>query len=120
MELMRHSDMRLTTKIYTDSGMLIATIAEAVNKLGSILEAAKPAPQIVPHDFVPTSLLVSTGVHLADIGGYAGNGLNTSSTVALSAFVHESPQISATEKWCAMQGSNLRLLACEASALPLS
>jgi len=22
--------------------------------------------------------------------------------------------------WCAMQGSNLRLLACEASALPLS
>ena len=23
-------------------------------------------------------------------------------------------------KWCAMQGSNLRLLACEASALPLS
>ena len=26
----------------------------------------------------------------------------------------------AVQRWCAMQGSNLRLLACEASALPLS
>jgi hypothetical protein len=30
------------------------------------------------------------------------------------------PRESKRETWCAMQGSNLRLLACEASALPLS
>ena len=30
------------------------------------------------------------------------------------------PATALLKKWCAMQGSNLRLLACEASALPLS
>jgi hypothetical protein len=35
-------------------------------------------------------------------------------------FWRELTRVVKTRKWCALQGSNLRLLACEASALPLS
>src|SRR5579862_2708126 len=44
MELMRHSDMKLTAKTYTDAGHL--PVAHAVFKLPSLTETEKTAPQI--------------------------------------------------------------------------
>lgn len=48
MELMRHSDIKLTMKIYTDAGKL--PLADAVAKLPSIV------PQTVPHECSKTCL----------------------------------------------------------------
>jgi hypothetical protein len=43
MELMRHSDMRLTAKTYTDAGML--PVDATITKLPSLNGAVIPAPQ---------------------------------------------------------------------------
>lgn len=43
MEAMRHSDMRLTTKTYTDAGLL--PVADAVAKLPSFLAGGKTDSQ---------------------------------------------------------------------------
>ena len=44
MEIMRHSDMRLTTKTYTDTGLLPLT--DAVVNLPSLLKPVEPSTQI--------------------------------------------------------------------------
>ncbi len=118
MELMRHSDMRLTAKTYTDAGMLPtdATVA----KLPSLNGAAKSAPQIAPQKLVQTSPALSVVVRETEEANCAGSRMDTRFERDLALPVNECPAMSESEEWCAMQGSNLRLLACEASALPLS
>ena len=48
MEIMRHSDMRLTAKTYTDAGLL--PIADAVLKLPSLAKSKDTSTQIGTHD----------------------------------------------------------------------
>ena len=118
MELMRHSDMRLTAKTYTDAGMLPtdATIA----KLPSLNGAAEPAPQIAPQKIVQAIPALSGFVHETEAAQNAGSGFGKGFAGDLAANVRGCPGTSETEEWCALQGSNLRPHPCEGCALPLS
>jgi len=104
MELMRHSDMRLTAKTYTDAGMLPtdATIA----KLPSLDGSADPAPQIAPQSLVQASPALSVLVHETEEDQFTGIGSLTGFASDLAFAVHECPAMSESEEWCAMQGSN--------------
>ena len=115
MEIMRHSDMRLTSKTYTDAGLL--PITEAVTKLPSFIDKSVDDSQIDSQNSIRMGQTLPAPVEkitnrdelkATDNKGFMSL-LSTSVTTR-----HE------REKWCAMQGSNLRPLACEASALPLS
>src|SRR6266550_9339399 len=66
MELMRHSDMRLTALVYTDAGML--PIDDAISKL-PMLTAESAAPQIAPQTFVPARPELSADVPALGIVG---------------------------------------------------
>ncbi len=66
MELMRHSDMKLTTKTYTDAGLL--PTGDAVRKLPSLLQArVEYTPESTPG-------LVASGLLLSSTGTATGNG----------------------------------------------
>ena len=118
MELMRHSDMRLTAKTYTDAGML--PVDATITKLPSLNGAVNPAPQLAPQSLVQARPALSLVVRETEVPHFAGSRMDTRFERDLALPVNECPAISEREEWCAMQGSNLRLLACEASALPLS
>jgi integrase len=58
MEIMRHSDMRLTSKTYTDAGLL--PVADAVLKLPSLIGKKAADSQIDSQDLFPAGQDVST------------------------------------------------------------
>jgi Phage integrase family len=60
MEIMRHSDMRLTAKTYTDAGLL--PVADAVLKLPGLATTSKGRTQIRTQNFVPAGQNESTPV----------------------------------------------------------
>ncbi len=62
MELMRHSDMKLTAKVYTDEALL--PLNEAVLRLPA-LHFPQIAPQIAPQNAVPERLSVSQAVRIS-------------------------------------------------------
>ena len=106
MELMRHSDMKLTTKTYTDAGMLPTDAAIA--KLPSLNGATHSAPQIAPQESVQEIPALSAFVHETKMTHGAGSGFSKGFAGDSSALVHECPAMSETEEWCAVQGSNLQ------------
>ena len=118
MEWRRHSDMRLTAKTYTDAGML--PVDATITKLPSLNGAVNPAPQLAPQSLVQARPELSLVVRETEVPHFAGTPMDTRFECDLALPVNECPAVSESEGWCAMQGSNLRLLACEASALPLS
>ena len=60
MELMRHSDMRLTAKVYTDAGKL--PLFETVASLPGVADKVKTSAQNTAQDFVPGCPNVSKAV----------------------------------------------------------
>jgi integrase len=124
MEAMRHSDMRLTMKTYTDPDLL--PTAEAIDKLPDF-GTDDPAPENIDtaEDGAPKGTRnLGAAMHVLSPSV-------THSETSLPAETSDPEEIGrdstltdlqklATEETCAMQGSNLRHLACEASALPLS
>ena len=109
MELMRHNDPRLTATTYTDTSLL--SLQSAVQKID--FPASQGASQI----------LVAEGQSLSSpVAGLSKvNGTKTiENKVGKSLSDAAWHVLSKIEKWCAVQGLNLRPLACEASALPLS
>ncbi len=113
MELMRHSDVKLTMKIYADTSLF----------------ALLPAVEKLPWNYLENDAQIdaqSLGArgHLLSLPVTVGNGLKSDKTIVFT--VEESLADTLChagaekEKWCAVQGLNLRPLACEANALPLS
>ena len=109
MELMRHSDPRLTASTYTDTSLL--SLKAAVEKLtvlpsqlaSQILGAAGHSPS-QPVAVYPQVMAGETIVNKGD-KSFSG------ATCRI---------LTKIEKWCALQVSNLRPLPCEGNALPLS
>ena len=109
MEIMRHSDMRLTSKTYTDTGLL--PISDAVSKLPSFVKDSQRDSQSLPRASHVLSIPVTdltNGTEFVDKQEFSGF-LSTSVTTGQD-----------NVEWCAMQGSNLRLPACEAGEYLLS
>ena len=104
MELMRHSDMRLTAKTYTDAGML--PVDATITKLPSLNGAVNPAPQLAPQSLVQTRPALSLVVRETEVPHFAGTRMNTRFERDLALPVNECPAVSESEEWCAMQGSN--------------
>ena len=71
MELMRHSDRRLSDHLYTDTALL--PVREAVEKLPS---SFGELPHILPHDLVPNGLSESHRGAESDLANQPGSGLN--------------------------------------------
>jgi len=107
MELMRHSDMRLTAKTYTDAGMLPtdATVANLPS-----LNAAIPAPQIAPQSLVQTRPALSFAVRETEAPNFAGTRMNTGFDGNLAVHVQPWPMPSRNWKKSGRQDSNLRPL----------
>jgi hypothetical protein len=104
MELMRHSDMRLTAKTYTDAGMLPTDAT--ITKLPSLNGAVNPAPQLAPQNLVPARPALSLVVRESEVPHFAGSRMDTRLERDLALPVNECPAMSESEDWCAMQGSN--------------
>jgi hypothetical protein len=115
MEVMRHSDMRLTSKTYTDAGLL--PLADAVTKLPSFADSDTVDSQRDSQSLFRRSHSLSLSV--TNRTGEVKPQETEKEEIAhiLSAPVMPGQDSNET---CAMQGSNLRLPACEAGALPLS
>ncbi len=115
MEVMRHSDMRLTSKTYTDAGLL--PLADAVTKLPSFADSDTVDSQRDSQSLFRRSHSLSLSV--TNLTGEVKPQETEKEEIAhiLSAPVMPGQDSNET---CAMQGSNLRLPACEAGALPLS
>ena len=115
MEIMRHSDMRLTSKTYTDAGLL--PITDAVVKLPSFTDLSVKDSQIDSQSSIRMSQVLSVPVkkitNRDELNAPDRQGLRSLQPTLVTTRQER-------EEWCAMQDSNLRLLACEASALPLS
>jgi integrase len=113
MELMRHSDVKLTMKVYTDTSLF----------------ALKPAVEKLPWNYSANDAQIDaqkTGLAglLPSLAVTVGNGSESDKTIVITGeksqggtLCHAGAEL---EKWCAVQGLNLRPLACEANALPLS
>ena len=115
MELMRHSDPKLTSKIYTDTGFL--PTGESVRNLPSVLGGAKSGTLIGTLSTVSGSPNQSTPDHINGNGDAPASLDNTGKEAPSDPVC---PSLSKVGKWCAMQGSNLRPLPCQGNALPLS
>jgi integrase len=115
MELMRHSDMRLTAKTYTDAGMLPtdATIAGLPS-----LSAAVSAPQIAPQKSVQALPMVSGDVRESESANFAGSRSSKGFDGDLAVHVHAWPILSNGLQKSGRQDSNLRPLGPKPSALP--
>ena len=104
---------------YTDAGQL--PTAAAVLKLPSLArgkdEDLGSCPQIGSQKSGPDRLSLPLPVPKMGIAGSSGMLMNTGFGLNLTLGVPHSPELG---KWCAVQGLNLRLPACEAGALPLS
>jgi hypothetical protein len=109
MELMRHSDPRLTASTYTDPKML--GLRSAIDKL-SIGDSQLDSQELVASGHSGSSPVTNGGVQtLSQPIGSKGD-------KSLPVILGHDP--SKTEAWCALQVSNLRPLPCEGNALPLS
>jgi len=82
MELMRHSDMQLTAKTYTDAGML--PVDATITKLPSLNGAVNPAPQMAPQSLVQARPALSLVVHETEVPHLAGTRMNTGFERALA------------------------------------
>ena len=114
MELMRHSDVRLTMNIYADTALF--ALRPAIEKLlpwnFTEHDSQRDSQRndfrgLLPSLAVTMNDDVKCGKSLMDMGlkslfGMVGHGVPKS------------------EEWCALQVSNLRPLPCEGNALPLS
>ena len=105
MELMRHSDMRLTAKTYTDANML--PISDA---MASLMRFAgqRHDTQIDALKLVVDSSSVSSPVLMDAPGSKLLTAGDKTFSPSESASVLVSPE---SGRWCAMQGSNQRLVA---------
>ena len=86
MELMRHSDPKLTTKVYTDAGML--PIWDAVGSLPMFNDT-----QIDTHKLVESGQLGSTPVPIAETNSHSLNVVDESVSPSASLSVHKSPEV---------------------------
>ena len=68
MEIMRHSDMRLTSKTYTDAGLL--PVADAVLKLPSLTHKKTADSQIDSQDLFRAGQDVSTAGTKSEANGF--------------------------------------------------
>ena len=109
MELMRHSDPRLTANTYPDASLL--ALKTAVEKLTVL--PSQIASQILGAEGQPQSSPVASGPQVKTNKTIVNKGGKSLSDVACRV-------LSKIEKWCALQVSNLRPLPCEGNALPLS
>lgn len=87
MQLMRHSDIKLTTKVYTDAVQL--PTAGAIEMLPSVLDADT---QIDPQKIVPSGLGASTEVHESQNGDVQKSTVIKGESHTPSASVTSSPQ----------------------------
>jgi len=109
MELMRHNDPRLTAVTYTDTSLL--SLQSAVQKIGF------PDSQIASQKLVADGQSLSLPVNESAKANSSGTiGIKGGKSLSDAAW----RVLSKIEKWCALQGLNLRPLPCEGSALPLS
>ena len=113
MELMRHSDARLTMKIYTDTALF----------------ALRPAVEKLPWNYLENDAQIDAqtlgaGSLLPSLPVTVGEGAELDKTIDNTGgkSLHVTLCHGGAEpgEWCAVQGLNLRPLACEANALPLS
>jgi integrase len=102
MELMRHSDMRLTAKVYTDSNML--PVSDAVALLCAFAEK-RTDPQIDPQKLVPQSPLVSVVVPLTTNNGMLLSVGNEEISPSKSSSVMQSPELA--------DGARCRVRTCD-------
>ena len=105
MELMRHSDMKLTTKTYTDAGML--PTGETVRNLPSLVDESplKKGTEKWTNFLVPAGHLVSQPVTNENGGNDLENGLNTG-------FRHEgSPSVTVSQGL--ENGARCRVRTCD-------
>jgi integrase len=109
MELMRHNDPRLTATTYTDTSLL--SLQSAVQKID--FPASQGASQILVAEGQSLSSPVTGFTKSNGDKTFVEKGGNSPPGAAWHV-------LSKIEKWCAVQGLNLRPLACEANALPLS
>jgi integrase len=109
MELMRHSDPRLTASTYTDASLL--SLKTAVEKL--TVQPPQIAPQILGATGQTVTQFVAGCPQVQADETIVNKGEKSLSGAA-------SRILSKIEKWCALQVSNLRPLPCEGNALPLS
>jgi len=109
MELMCHSDVKLTMKIYADTSLF--ALKPAVEKLPwNYLANDAPKPGA-------SGLLPSLPVTVDNGSESDKTVVNTSENSQVVMLCHAGAK---SVEWCAVQGLNLRPLACEANALPLS
>jgi integrase len=113
MELMRHSDARLTMKIYTDTALF--ALRPAVEKLP--WNYFENDAQIDAQSLGASGLLPSLPVTIGEGSEPGKTIVNTGAKSLHGTLCHAGAEL---EEWCAVQGLNLRPLACEANALPLS
>ncbi len=112
MMLMRHSDRKLTDKIYTDENLLGTW--SAIEALPSFSGGAS---QGASQKLVAVSQNESSGVTMS------GRMKTEKPVVNIDESHHVTHGVTTGHGeigWCALQGSNLRPLPCEGSALPLS
>jgi len=109
MELMRHSDPRLTASTYTDASLL--SLKTAVEKLAVL--PSQGALQNLGAEGHSVAQVGTGGPQINTDKTIANKGENTLPEVALRV-------LAKIEEWCALQVSNLRPLPCEGNALPLS
>ena len=102
MEAMRHSDIRLTTKTYTDTGLL--PVFDAVTKLPSFLGSPEKDSQIDSQTLFREGQALSVLVINSTNGSKRKAYENQELTGVVSGPVTTGQE---REKWCAIQGSNL-------------
>ena len=90
MELMRHSDMRLTAKVYTDAGML--PTGDAVMKLPALVMGSKSDSQIDSQKLVTDGLSVSRPVQVIETANVAKTLINRGFEADLSHAVPVCPK----------------------------
>jgi len=91
MELMRHSDMRLTAKTYTDAGLL--PIGDAVLNLPSIAGSAlEKASQIDSQNLVRAGLLLSSPVTKSEASKFTETRMDTGNGHDLTPLVNAGPE----------------------------
>jgi len=112
MTLMRHSDRKLTDKIYTDENLL--GTSSAIDALPSYTGgASQGASQELVAVSQKESLCVTKNSRVEEEKTIVNIGESHVVSHSVTGGHNEGG-------WCALQGSNLRPLPCEGSALPLS
>jgi len=103
MEIMRHSDMRLTSKTYTDAGLL--PIIEAVAKLPSFTDSSVKNSQIDSQNSIRMGQVLSVPVEKIT----NRDELKTTDKQRLMSLQSTSVMTrQEREEWCAMQAGNQR------------